>query len=113
MKIPVILVIYYWNLNCLDRFLTNTHISNFMKIRPVGADLFHADGQTDRHMNSHIDGHEELTVAFCCFSHTPNKVASPFVYSWARGNNCMHRIDENPFVCSLQNLYFEVQSSQP
>jgi hypothetical protein len=24
-------------------------ISNFMKIRPVGADLFNADGQTDRH----------------------------------------------------------------
>ena len=24
-------------------------ISNFMKIRPVGAELFHADGQTDTH----------------------------------------------------------------
>jgi hypothetical protein len=24
-----------------------TQISNFMKIRPVGAELFHADGQTD------------------------------------------------------------------
>jgi len=26
----------------------NTNISNFMKIRPVGAKLFHADGQMDR-----------------------------------------------------------------
>jgi len=25
----------------------NTGISNFMKIRPVGAELFHADGRTD------------------------------------------------------------------
>jgi hypothetical protein len=24
-------------------------VSNFMKIRPVEAELFHADGQTDRH----------------------------------------------------------------
>jgi len=31
-------------------------ISNFMKIRPVGAELFHADRQTDRHdeANSHL-----------------------------------------------------------
>ena len=27
----------------------NTQTSNFMKIRPVGAELFHTDIQTDRH----------------------------------------------------------------
>ena len=27
----------------------NPEISNFTKIRPVGAKLFHADGQTKRH----------------------------------------------------------------
>jgi hypothetical protein len=27
-------------------FSKNTQISNFMKIRTVGAELFHADGQT-------------------------------------------------------------------
>ena len=27
----------------------NTQISNFMKIRPVGAEFLHADIQTDRH----------------------------------------------------------------
>jgi len=26
----------------------NTQMSNFMKMRPVGAELFHADGRTDR-----------------------------------------------------------------
>ena len=28
-------------------FEKNTEISNFMKIRPVEAELFHADGRTD------------------------------------------------------------------
>jgi len=36
-------------LNFIDTFATNTQISNFMKIRPVGAELFYADGRTDRH----------------------------------------------------------------
>jgi len=31
----------------LDRFAKNTQISNFIEIRPVGAELFHADGQAD------------------------------------------------------------------
>ena len=30
-------------------FSKNTQISNFMKIRPVGAELFHADVQKDRY----------------------------------------------------------------
>jgi len=31
----------------LDIFSKNTQISKFMKIRPVGAQFFHADGRTD------------------------------------------------------------------
>jgi hypothetical protein len=32
----------------LDKFLKNiVQISNFVNVRPVGAELFHADGQTD------------------------------------------------------------------
>jgi len=33
----------------LDRFSKNTRISNFMKMRPMGTELFHADGRTNRH----------------------------------------------------------------
>ena len=33
----------------LDRFSKIHQISNLMKISPVGAELFHADGQTGRH----------------------------------------------------------------
>jgi len=29
-----------------DRFMKSIQMSNFMKIRPVGAELLHADGQT-------------------------------------------------------------------
>jgi len=36
-------------LNFLNRFSENPQISNFMKIRTLGAELFHADGRTDRH----------------------------------------------------------------
>jgi hypothetical protein len=35
------------NFNILHRFSENIQISNFMKIRPVGAELFHTDGRTD------------------------------------------------------------------
>jgi len=46
-KVPVILVRSEWNLNFLDRFSYSAQISNLMKIRPVGAELLHADGLTD------------------------------------------------------------------
>jgi len=34
-------------------FLTDTQISNFMKIRLVGDELFHADGRRDAQMDKH------------------------------------------------------------
>jgi hypothetical protein len=37
------------NLNFHDIFSRNPQISNFMEIRPMGAELFHADGRTDWH----------------------------------------------------------------
>jgi len=40
-KVPFVLVRFKWNLNFLDIFSKNTQISNFMKIRPVGAEKFH------------------------------------------------------------------------
>jgi hypothetical protein len=38
-----------------DRFSQNTQISNFMKIRPVGTELFHAEGRTDGRTDREMD----------------------------------------------------------
>jgi len=45
--VPVIFVTFYGDFNFLGRFSKNTHIQNFMKILPVGAELFLTDGRTD------------------------------------------------------------------
>ena len=37
------------NLKFLEKISKNTQISNFMKIRPERAELFHTDRQTDRY----------------------------------------------------------------
>jgi len=48
-KVPFILVRLQWNLKFLVRFARNLQVSNFIKFRPMGAELFHAAGQTGRH----------------------------------------------------------------
>jgi hypothetical protein len=47
-------------LNFLDEFSKNAQISNFMKIRPVGVELPHADRQTDKY-----DEGNSLLLQFC------------------------------------------------
>ena len=47
-KVPVILVRFDWNLNFLGIFSENIQISNLMRIRAVGAELFQVNGQTWR-----------------------------------------------------------------
>ena len=56
---------YFNETNFLDWFSKNTQISNFIKIRPVGAELFHTDGQTDM---------TKLTVAFRNFAKVLKKI---------------------------------------
>jgi len=63
-KVPVILVRFQWKLHLLERFSKNPQIPNFMKIRSVGADLFHADGRTDM---------TKLIVACRNFANEPKK----------------------------------------
>jgi hypothetical protein len=65
-EVPVILVRFCWNLNFLDIFSKNTQMSNLIKIRPVWAELFHADEQTDRQTEL-----TKLIVVFRNFANTP------------------------------------------
>jgi hypothetical protein len=69
-----------WDLNFLDRFSKNPHISNFTKIRPAGAELFHADGWTDM---------TKLIVTFHNFVNVPKK------HIW---------VYTTSFICSVENL---------
>jgi hypothetical protein len=56
-------------MNLLDRFSKYAKASNLMKIRPVAAELFHADRRKDGWtiMSKPI-------VAFRNFAHAPNKI---------------------------------------
>jgi hypothetical protein len=47
----------------LDRFSKSPQIPNFIKFRPVGAGLFHADGET----------HTKLIVAYRNVTNVPKK----------------------------------------
>jgi hypothetical protein len=53
------------HLNFLDRFLEDTQISHFMKIRPAGAELFYAYGRTD--------GNNEVNIRFSQFCESASK----------------------------------------
>ena len=46
-KCQVILVSFYLNKNFLDILSKNPQTSNNLRIRPVGAELIHADGGKD------------------------------------------------------------------
>ena len=70
-KVPVIFVGFSWTLDILHRFSKQSQISNFIKIRLVGAEmLFHADRQASRQ----TDGRTYLTkliVVFRNFANAP------------------------------------------
>ena len=62
--VPVIRVILYWKLFFLDRYSKNSQISNFTTIRPVGAEFFHADGQTNRQRDIHDEANSRFSKFF-------------------------------------------------
>jgi hypothetical protein len=61
-------------LEFLDIFPKSPQISNFMKIRPVGEELFHADRQTDM---------TKLIVPFRNFANAPKNRSWQFAKSLA------------------------------
>jgi hypothetical protein len=78
-KVPATLVRFKLNLSFLGRYSKkNSQISNFTKIRQVGAELFHADGRTDRDVT-------KLTVAFRNFANAPNNLKPSVIMSVRTG----------------------------
>jgi Holliday junction resolvase-like predicted endonuclease len=52
----------------VDRISKNTQILHFIKIRLVGAELFHADGRTGRQTDRQTDRHVEANSHFLQFA---------------------------------------------
>jgi len=67
-------------------FSKNTEISNFVKIRPVGAELFHVDQLTDM---------TKLTDAFHSFANVPIKCKIKW---WNHYTYCMLSMAELPVL---------------
>jgi hypothetical protein len=61
-KYPLFLSYFNETWFFIDRLWNNHQIENFIKIRSVEAEFFHADGQTDM---------TKLIVAFCNFANAP------------------------------------------
>jgi hypothetical protein len=63
---------FHFNENFINRYSRSTQIPHFMKIRPVGTKLFHADRQTDRYgeANSRLSQFckKRLQICFMCSS---------------------------------------------
>jgi len=57
---------FQWNLNILHRSSKNIQISYFMKIRPVGAKLFHAESRTDGHADGQMVKTDMMKVNTRC-----------------------------------------------
>jgi len=67
-KHPFFFARFWLKLKFLDIFSKNTQISNFMNIRPTGAEVFNADGWTNRQRDKEnerqTDRHDKANSRF-------------------------------------------------
>ena len=86
----------------MDRFSKNTQIPNLMKILPVGAELFHADGRREN---------TKLVVAFHNFAKVPIKVIARALITkikiWKSQIVCMRTGHTHTFTHTNTILRFE------
>jgi hypothetical protein len=72
-KVSVIFVRFEWNFNFLDGSSKNSRTSYLTKMCPVGAELFQAKRQMERHDK---DNMTKTIVAFFNFPNAPKKQIS-------------------------------------
>ena len=80
-------------LSFLNRFLKNPKVSNFFKICPVGDDVFHANGQTDRRTDM-----TKLIVAFRFFTSAPIKFSQDIRYPGRKSNHSFLEYDSGALL---------------
>ena len=73
-KVSIILIRFKWNLNFHDYCLKNIPISDFMKIHPVGSELFHVDEWTGRPDKANSRSYD--------FANTPKNGYSSMYWAW-------------------------------
>jgi hypothetical protein len=78
-KYPLFLADINETWNYLDRFSKNTQISNFIKMRPVGAELFNEDGRTGRHDKGNSRSPKINFGVFFCRSHNKQRLLIVFI----------------------------------
>jgi len=99
-NVPVIIVRLKYSFNFLNRFSKNTQISNLIKIRPVGDEVFHANGRTDIQTDM-----TKVTVAFRNFAIATSKDIGGFYLALGR---CVKKIvllrmaQAEPEHCSVE-----------
>jgi hypothetical protein len=94
----------------LDRFSKNTQISNFMKIRPAGAELFHVDRQTWR-TDEETDRHDEANSRFSQFCERAKKICLSFWRKYGigkiqgRGKLSLYLTSTTPWIHEEKSKY--------
>ena len=63
-KYPIFLPDFNENVIFWTDFSKNPQISSFVKIRPLGAEIFHADEQTDRQTDRQVEANNRF-MQFC------------------------------------------------
>ena len=91
-----------FNQTLVKRFSKNSQISNFMEIRPVGAQLLQADGQTDRQTDM-----TKLVVTFLYFANGPKK--PKHWKTLAEQDNMMHHGNKKRSFNTIRNEKFTLQ----
>ena len=91
------IVRFEWNLNFRDRFSRNHQISNFMKIRPVEAELFHVNGRTYRRA--------DMTKLIVAFRNLAN-ASSSWLYRRTRILGCAWRANSWTAATTARLLVF-------